>query len=106
MKIVTQHGFFYELDLHKQDGRTLVTGIEWNEIIEHYGLYYYDHITVNSDGDYEFFSSTIFDAKQNEKILINNPGYVIYTSGKIGTSPGSGGLLFAVSQPRLVKREY
>ena len=74
MKIVTQHDFLSELHLHKQDGRTLVTGIEWNEIINHYGLYYYDHITVNLDGDHEFFSSTVFGANQKEKILINNPG--------------------------------
>ena len=32
-------------------------------------------------------------------------GALRYTSGKSGTSPGSGGLLVAVSQPRLVKRD-
>ena len=77
MKIVTQHGFLYELDLNKEEERTQITGGDWDDLIEHYGLYYYDQITVNLDGDHEFFRSTIFGANNEEKMIVNEPGYNI-----------------------------
>ena len=57
MKIVTQDGFLYELDLNKaeEQERTLIPGGDWEGLIEHYCLYYYDQIVVNLDGDQEFF---------------------------------------------------
>ena len=38
MKIVTQHGVLYELDLNKEEERTQIMGGDWDNLIEHYGL--------------------------------------------------------------------
>ena len=78
IKIVTQHGFVYELVLNKEEGRTQITGGDWDDLIEHYGVYYYDQIIVNLDGDHEFFRVTVFGANNKEKMIISEPGCNIY----------------------------
>ena len=78
MKIVTQHGFLYELDLNKEEERTKTTGGDCTDFIDHYGLYYYDQITVNLDDDHEFFRYTVFGANNKENMIVSESGYNIY----------------------------
>ena len=47
MKIVTADGFLYEFDLDKDEATTKITGPHWNDIVEHYRLYYLDKIEVD-----------------------------------------------------------
>ena len=75
MKIVTQDGFLYELDLSREDERTLITGGDWDDLIEHYCLYYHDQIFVNLVADQEFFMAVVSDADDIEKMMIEEPGY-------------------------------
>ena len=62
-------------------------GPQWNDIVEHYRLYYLDKIEVDLHGSPKFFRATIHDHSNKEKKLLVQPGYFISSICKFNYIP-------------------
>ena len=74
MTIETPDGYRYDLSLSKNEETTQINGEEWEDLLEQFGVTYYDRIVVNMDGDGDIFLASIFDQFNKEKKCIDGSG--------------------------------
>ena len=73
MRILTIDGYLYTISLDKDPKITEIEGDEWEDLMHHYGLHFYDMIMVHFEECREFLKAKIYGENMRPKNLISAP---------------------------------
>ena len=73
MRILTIDGYLYTISLDKDPNITEIEGDEWEDLVHHYGLHFYDMIMVHLDEGAEFLKAEVYGENMRPKKLISAP---------------------------------